>query len=171
MKKYVIACVALAALVLPLCAHSQTVNVDWDHNIHNFQAYKTYQWITPTRTTSSPFMDKRIVAAIDSQLAAKGLQVASGRPNILVTYKTGVRPERSATVMGTGRWRMGGMGSVQENVSQAGTLVVDIIDGSTKELIWRGTATDTLSNSSDKNSKKIENAVAKMFKKFPPKDK
>lgn len=169
MKKLAVACAAVVMLVLPLCAHAQKVTVDWDHNVHNFAALKTYQWVKPTRTTSNPLMDQRIVAAIDAQLAAKGLQQTTNHPDVLVTYHTGVRAQRSSTVMGTGGWRFGGgMASVQHNVSEAGTLIVNIVNGDNKDLIWRGTATDTLSGSPDKNSKKIDKAVAKMFKKYPP---
>lgn len=49
-----------------------------------------------------------------------------------------------------------------------GTLVIDMYDVKTKQLIWRGSAEGTLSDKAEKNEKKLENAVAKMFKYFPP---
>jgi hypothetical protein len=49
-----------------------------------------------------------------------------------------------------------------------GTLVVDIYDTSTQQLIWRGLAHDQLSDKPDKDTKKLEKAVNKMFDKFPP---
>jgi hypothetical protein len=49
-----------------------------------------------------------------------------------------------------------------------GTLVVDVFDGNSKKLIWRGTATDTLSSKPESNEKKLEHSVTDMFKKFPP---
>jgi hypothetical protein len=49
-----------------------------------------------------------------------------------------------------------------------GTLVVDIYDCSSKNLIWRGEAHDQLSDKPDKDAKKLEKAVDKMFNKFPP---
>lgn len=52
--------------------------------------------------------------------------------------------------------------------NQRGTLVVDINSGKTKQLIWRGAAKGTLSDKPEKNSEKIDKAVAKMFKKYPP---
>jgi hypothetical protein len=54
-----------------------------------------------------------------------------------------------------------------ENIP-VGTLQIDIFDSSTKELIWRGSATDTLSDKPDTNEKKLEKSVGDMFKKFPP---
>jgi hypothetical protein len=49
-----------------------------------------------------------------------------------------------------------------------GTLVVDLFDTKTKQLLWRGTSSDTLSNNSDKNIKNLDKGVEKMFKNFPP---
>jgi len=46
--------------------------------------------------------------------------------------------------------------------------VVDINDGKTKQLLWRGAAKGTLSDKPEKNSKKIDQAVTKMFKQYPP---
>jgi len=49
-----------------------------------------------------------------------------------------------------------------------GTLVIDLFDTKTKQLIWRGTASDTLSNNSNKNIENLNKGVEKLFKKFPP---
>ena len=50
-----------------------------------------------------------------------------------------------------------------------GTLVVDIFDAPTKKLIWRGMATDVLSDKLEKNIKKLQKTVEEMFEHFPPK--
>jgi hypothetical protein len=47
-------------------------------------------------------------------------------------------------------------------------LVVDLYDAKTKQLLWRGSSSDTLSNNSNKNIKNLDKGVQKMFKKFPP---
>jgi hypothetical protein len=49
-------------------------------------------------------------------------------------------------------------------------LNVDIFDGSTKTLIWRGTAASVLSSKPEKNERKLEDAVNDMFKHFPPRE-
>jgi Domain of unknown function (DUF4136) len=170
MKKWMIAGAMVFALLLPLNVHSQKVNADWDHNVHNFSSFRTYQLVKPARSTGNPLMDQRIVTAIDAEMAQKGFQQVENNPDVLVTYGTGLQRQKSATATGMGRWRMGGgMGTINQNISNAGTLVVDISDSHTKQLVWRGTATDTLSDNPDKNSQKIQKAIAKMFKKYPPK--
>ena len=52
--------------------------------------------------------------------------------------------------------------------SKNGTMVLDIFDAKTKQLLWRGTGSDELSDKADKNQKKIAKATEKMFKNFPP---
>ena len=49
-----------------------------------------------------------------------------------------------------------------------GTLVVDIFNAKSKALMFRGTATDELSDKPEKNQKKLAKASDKMFKEFPP---
>ena len=49
-----------------------------------------------------------------------------------------------------------------------GTLVVDIFNAKSKQLVYRGTATDELSDKPEKNAKKLAKASDKLFKDFPP---
>ena len=51
---------------------------------------------------------------------------------------------------------------------KVGTLVVDLYDAKTKQLIWRGSAENTLSDKATKNEKNLDKGVTKMFKAFPP---
>lgn len=172
MKRHTIACTLAVAALFSLSAYSQKVSTDWDHSVQNFSSFKTYKLVKPLRSTGNPLMDQRIITAIDDQLAQKGFHQVENNPDVEVTYGTGLQRQRSATATGMGRLRMGGgMGTINENISNAGTLVVDISDSHTQKLVWRGTATDTLSDKPDKNSQKIQKAVAKMFAKYPPKGK
>jgi hypothetical protein len=55
------------------------------------------------------------------------------------------------------------------NTYTQGTLVIDLFEKNSKKLMWRGTATDTISDDPKKNAEKIQKATEKMFKKnFPP---
>ena len=65
---------------------------------------------------------------------------------------------------------MGGFGDATTTTEtyKVGTLVVDLFDSKTKQLLWRGSSSDTLSNNSNKNIKSLDNGVQKMFKQFPP---
>ena len=147
------------------------VTVDWDKET-NFSGYKTYAWTKGTPATNS-LMDQRIIDAIDKQLAAKGMQKvdADKDPDLIVLYHAAVGTETELNTMNMGGWgwRMGGgMATTTVDKIPTGQLVVDIGDAKTKKLLWLGNASGTLSDSPDKNTKKINSAVEDMFKKFPP---
>jgi len=153
-------------------ALAQHVQTDFDHQA-NFSKYKTYSWqeIKPANS----LWDARIKNAVDTQLTAKGLtQVDNGGDVSIVAIKT-TRTERTLQTFYDGfgggwRWRgFGGMGeaTTTEQDYKEGTLVVDLYDAITKQLIWRGSAEDALSDKAEKNEKNLDRGVAKMFKVFP----
>jgi hypothetical protein len=154
-------------------AFAQQVKTDFDHQA-NFSQYKTYSWQEVKPANS--LWDARIKSAVDAQLAAKGwTQVDNGGDVAIVAIATTHTEKTLQTFydgMGGGwRWRgFGGMGeaTTTEQDYKEGTLVVDMYDGKTKQLIWRGSAEDTVSNKPEKNEKNLEKSAAKMFKKFPP---
>jgi hypothetical protein len=69
-----------------------------------------------------------------------------------------------------GRWA-GGMATAQQSTISIGTLVLDMYDPATKQLVWTGNATKTLDPSSnqEKNQKNLNKAMQKLLKNFPPK--
>ena len=154
-------------------ALAQQVKTDFDHQA-NFSQYKTYSWqeIKPANS----LWDARIKSAVDAQLAAKGwTQVDNGGDVAIVAIATSHTERTLQTFyngMGGGwRWRgFGGMGeaTTTEQDYKEGTLVVDMYDSKSKQLIWRGSSEDTVSNNAEKNEKNLDKGVAKMFKKFPP---
>ena len=73
--------------------------------------------------------------------------------------------------MGGGlRWG-GGMATAQSSTIGIGTLVLDMYDPSTKQLVRTGRATKTLdpNASQDKKQKNLDKAMQKMLKNYPPK--
>jgi len=45
---------------------------------------------------------------------------------------------------------------------------VDLCDARTRQLVWRGTGTDTSSDKPDTHTAKMNKAVAQMFEQYPP---
>jgi hypothetical protein len=160
-------------LIMLGAAFAQNVKTDFDHQA-NFSQYKTYSWqeIKP----GNSLWDARIKSAVDAQLSAKGwTQVDNGGDVAVVAIKT-TQTEKTLQTFYDGfgggwGWRgFGGMGqaTTTEQDYKEGTLVIDLYDAKTKQLIWRGSAEDTLSNKAAKNEKNLDKGVAKMFKEFPP---
>ena len=154
-------------------AFAQKVQTDFDHQA-NFSQYKTYSWqeIKPANS----LWDARIKSAVDAQLAAKGwTQVDSGGDVEVVAIKTSQTQRTLQTFYdgfgGGWRWRGfggGGFATTTEQDYKVGTLVIDLYDGKTKQLIWRGNAQGMVSDKATKNEKNLDKGVAKMFKEFPP---
>jgi hypothetical protein len=161
--------VAIAALMfLVSAAMAQKVNSDWQHGT-DFSKFKTYAWGESPHPIQDSIWNQRIVGDIDAQLAGKGMQKVSAEqnPDLVVVYNAGVKQNRSLVGYRTGGW-VNSTANVQEVVQNDGTLVVDIADPQDKVVIWRAMASDTLSDKSDKNIKKVSKMTEKMFKDFPP---
>jgi len=161
--------VIATVLFFELAAHAATT--DYDHNT-NFGQYKTYSWAKVQ--TNDSLWDQRVKEAVNKELAAKGWsQVLSGGDVVLTARRaTHNQHELETFYDGLGGWRWGGLRTATTTVDtyKVGTLVIDMFDANTKSLIWRSTASDTLSGNPEKNTKKLDKEVHKMFQHFPPED-
>lgn len=141
----------------------------------DFSKFHTYKWVAvPNATYPNQIVDAQIKTAINSQLSAKGLTLTdSDKADLYVAYQTSVDQQKQWNAYGTGGgWRFGGgMASATSSTIDVGTLVLDMYDPSTKQLVWSGRATKTLNPSSNqqKNQKNLNSAMAKLLKNYPPK--
>lgn len=167
--------VGVAGLALGTAARAQDVSYDFDPSA-NFAGYKTYAWNRGT-PVNDELNHKRIMASIDSRLAAKGLvRVEPGaKPDVLVAYHTKFDKalQVSGFSSGWGRYGLAGnrTGSARAEDITVGTLVVDIMDANARAIVWRGIATKDvdLTTSPEKRDKNINKATEKLFKNYPPK--
>jgi len=161
------------ALVACCAAFAQDVRTNYMPGT-DFSQYHTYKWIViqggihPNQIT-----DAEIKQAVDAQLSAKGLtKTDSDQADVYVGYQCAVDQEKQWNGFGMGgglRW--GGMASATSSTISNGSLVVDMYSVTQKQLIWTGTATQTLnpSSSQEKNQKNLNKAMQKLFKNYPPK--
>jgi len=134
----------------------------------DWSKFHTYSWGEGT-PASDPLLAQKIVAGIDAQLAAKGLKKVESDPDLVVIYHTSTDQQKSLNWSSMGGWgRFGGMGSAQVDTIISGQLKVDIADYKGKQFLWRGTATDTVSDNPQKVAKSVNKALTKMFQKFLP---
>ncbi len=160
-----LACAVLATAV----ASAQKVTTDSDPAAP-FASYKTYMWTAGT-PSPNPLGEQRIHAAVDGQLAARGLTQVQSDPDVYVATHVLTHEEKEliANGFGYGPWGGwgGGVGTINVQTYVQGTLIVDLYDAMTKKMVWRGVATDTASDKPQKNTKKITKALTKMFQRFP----
>jgi Domain of unknown function (DUF4136) len=166
-------------------AVAQDIRYDFDRD-KDFSKYRTYKWV-PIKGADRPddLTDKQLTAAIDTELARKGLtKTDSDNADIYVGYQTAIGQEKEFTSFNTG-WGYGpgwgggwyGYGGMSTGTTYGSTSTVyigqldlSLYDPATKQLIWRGVASKTLDPKAkpDKKQKNITKAVAKLLKKYPP---
>jgi hypothetical protein len=160
--------IGTAALLLSTNAWAQDVTYDYDKSA-NFSALKTYAW-APDGNIQDELTHKRIVAAVDAQLAAKGLRrvEAGATPDVIIAYRAGVH--RDLQVNGYGAYRLNRWSSARVEQVPVGALMVEMLDAKTKDVLWRGVATKDLDvhASPEKREKNINKAAQKLFKNYPP---
>jgi Domain of unknown function (DUF4136) len=155
----------------------QRVRTDFDPRAP-FPNYKTFMWIRPPRIQTDPFMEPRLMEAVNAALTAKGWQLVTEGADVGLVAHVATHERHTLETFYDGfgggwgwhHWGAGfGTAYTTDQPYEVGTLVLDMFDTHTKQLVWRGLATDTLSEKPDKDTKKLNKAVDKLFKDFPPK--
>jgi Domain of unknown function (DUF4136) len=139
----------------------------------DFSKYRTYKWVNIGGAHPDQIMDAEIKQSVDSQLASKGMtKTDSDKADLYIGYQTAVDQEIQWDAWGT-RAFGSGMGSWTSSPINVGTLVLDMYDPGTKQLVWTGRATKKIDPSSnhEKNMKNLDKAMAKLLKNYPPKQK
>ncbi|HEY2498428.1 MAG TPA: DUF4136 domain-containing protein [Candidatus Angelobacter sp.] len=168
-KKHIMLSAAII-LLMTIPSVAQQVKTDYDRDA-NFSQYKTYSWSSVK--TADPLLVDRIKNAVNSTLSAKGLKQVDSDGDLTINAMEITKEQQTLDTFyngGFGGRRFGGLGDATTTTEtyKVGTLVVDLFDAQSKELIFRGSSSDTLSDKSDKNIKNLNKGVEKMFKHFPP---
>lgn len=162
------AAVAATVVLFPGTAPAQSIQTDYDR-AYDFSRLKTYAFVEIARNPNDPLVvnplnERRVRAALDSQLVLKGyVRDTTGKADFLVAYHAATRQRLSVQDWGygIGRW---GPRRVDVDQFTEGTLVVDFVDGASRQLIWRGSATGTISPK--EADPKIRKALAKLMGQF-----
>ncbi len=166
----------VAALALAGTALAGDVSVDYDKSA-NFAAIKTFAVKLET-PWGNPIGEKKLTEEMTQALTEKGWKVApEGEADAQVLLHGASRTKRSLNTIYSGMggygwrgWGGGGMGTATTSASEytEGTLVVDIYEAKTKQLMWRGIAQGELKDTPEKREKQLQKASDKLFKDFPP---
>jgi hypothetical protein len=168
-----------------LAACGTTVNVDYDKEA-NFQDLISFTLMPTPKTKTgderldSPLVDQRIRKAIVTTLIARGYQQVKSNADFTVAYQLGVRQEidssRATMTVGVGTFSSrsaigmsyGNPGYVESY--ERGILTIDVLKGSDRKLVWRGSSGRRLYDGStpEKSEKEINAVVKEILAKFPP---
>ena len=179
--------VALALTAAP--AFGQKIYIDYDKD-YDASNNKTFAWrVTEDSSVAAanPLLHSRILNGIEHYITMNGTLEVESDPDVWVTYHASSREE---VVFNTstygygypGGWHggyggyygrgyygggyYGGASSVSTvSTYQRGTLIVDVWDAKSNELVWRGIAENiTISDNPSKMMKRIDKALEKMVK-------
>ena len=171
----------LPILIMIIAASCSTIKVSSDYDkTAGFSAYKTYTFTQEALNIQLDDLNKnRLINAITTELSAKGFTKAESNPDVLIDIKLKGEQKQTATATSSGgygggygyRWG-GGFSTTQINYDTYidGTLFIDMIDASKKQLVWQGRGTKTIDQDAnqDKREKNINYAVKQIFMKYPP---
>jgi Domain of unknown function (DUF4136) len=170
------ALLAVFALAAAVGCSTLKTTADWDKTT-DFSRYRTWGW-KEDGSIKNDIIARRIQSLLGAELGKKGLTRADDNPDLWVAVHVRLSKETQVNYYNSGwgyGWRggyYGGMGMSTATVQEipVGTLVVDLVDGRAKELVWRGTATDTLKpeRTPEEKEKALGEAFAKLFEKYPP---
>ena len=166
MRAFVLTLLAVAA------AFAQKITVEFDQTA-DFSKYKTFairdgQLNSRNPALNSELVKKRIEADIERGLTAKGLTMVTEAAGLNVRYRFGSARRTEVEAYPAG-WRGWGTRVVRVPYTE-GTLVIDLRDGGTRSLVWRGIASQDKSDAT-KIEGKLDDMVRKSLEKYPPKPK
>lgn len=150
---------------------------------------KTFNWFQPVLTAGAAYekgfsdeLDKNLRTAIEESLKLKGIQKVNSGPDVLIAYDVSVavpqekdRAENYMEGFGYGYAYMAGYrytyinpglsGYRPVDLYKQGTLIIDLIDPATNQLIWRGWAEGAVTDA-DARYPKIQQQVMEVLKKL-----
>jgi Domain of unknown function (DUF4136) len=172
-------------LILAAGCAGQQVSTDYSPST-GFSQFRTFALVAPPDTAGQQLLDQRVRNAVQAQLDSKGLTAADrqhadlfvGYGMVDKTHKE-VYTYRDGWGWGGGwgwrywRWGVAWPMTVQRRVETYtdGTVVVNLIDAKTKQVVWEGEVGDAVNlpvTNPVRATQQIDAAVAKLFTKYPP---
>jgi hypothetical protein len=171
---------AALALAAPACGPAISVGTDYD-TAYNFTRLSSYAW-APVKDQYGleTLVGQRIVNAIDRELAARHMTKTTmdQNPDFVVAYHTGVRDKTQVVDWGYdwgftyGPWYTPSARTYHVETYREGTLIIDLVDWKTKQMIWRGVGRKALDPNPPDNperlTKSVNDAVNQIMAGFPP---
>jgi hypothetical protein len=158
------------------CSPQISVYSDIDPD-YDLWTYKTFDWGRKVNIEEgknplhyNELNDKRIKAAVQHELNVRGFELSSSNPDLIFHYHIIIDDQSVVTTEPFG-YRYGPYWTRMHTdiySYREGTLILDLMDRKTNNLVWRGWAKSAIDNiDPEKVDELIKEAVGKIFKKFP----
>lgn len=180
--------ILMASILLLLAGSCAITDMD---RAADFRSYQTYTWGKPEEDVKNPLyksdlISKNIRQTVEREFAQRGISIDKRNPDFVVSYRTYTEQKqqiRGGTYSGFGFPYFGryyrfypfgmwgypyGWRTPVEHTYTEGTLIIDITDNKTNELIWRGTVRGNVDEVSGLQ-KQIQKGIKAIMKKYPVK--
>ncbi len=173
MRKY--ALLIILTLIFAIGCSSTRVAVDFDENF-DFSQLQKFAFVKPPQQKTpgvihDPLFIKKAKNEIAAQLTKRGFELANSRreADFLIAFYATTKNKVQITppTYHIGRYGRRWVTPGHAYHYKQGTLIIDIVDKKSKELVWRGVGTGVLDR--DKPIKNLIEAVRDVLKDFPPK--
>lgn len=168
------------ALFLGGCATPKTVDYD-SAMLREMRAYKTFavenrdQRATYQHLSLTEITDRRIVRAIEAQMKRRLMTEDATNPDCIVTFFTTTKTKTEVHDLGLagGYYRhnpyrtWGGYSTTTVDQYEEGTLIIDVIDSKTQQMVWRGAYSKRLGRTAPQEAE-VQKIVEAILAEFPP---
>jgi len=176
MKKNILVWFGVIAYLGLMGCSSVRVMVNYDQDAV-FSDYKTFYFVRPKQkpkrggAVRNPLFTKDVMNEIRPIMESKGFAEAATRDeaDLFVIFYAAVQNRRDflPPTYRVGRWGRVWRTSPGHFVHyREGTLVIDMVDNTKKELVWQGVGQGVLDR--DDPARNLVEAVEKILEKFPP---
>lgn len=178
-----IAWLLVAVSLLAGCATGPSIRSNLDQSV-DFSQYRTFGFFDPLTTDREGYqslISQQLVASTERELRARGLERTDTNPELLVNFSADLDQRLRITqtpvtpISSVDRRRRGGFYSTWPTYQQTeirqytqGTLGIDIVDASRRQLIWEGFAVGRVTQrTTDNLGPVLDSAVVDILADFP----
>lgn len=171
--------ILIAFLLLGLAACS-SISTTSDYNpATDFSSYTSFAIydgvVKDSKLEDVPLAKKRVLEAINNEMLKKGLtSTDTSNASIIIFAHGGTTEKMNVTDYGYGYGGWWGPYPYGRNIDVSyytqASLIIDFVDNSKDELVWRGIGTGALQDQGTPEERQayIDEAVAKILSQYPP---
>lgn len=190
--RHLVSAALLATLLLATPAAGQKLEIETHEDSEaDFSTIRTYAWLPPAPmvknapdeltnpTLSQEVLGPHIVAAVDRELARRGLtEVDQSAADVLVVYFAAMTVGVHSSYVGEYYGYLTGWGSpvpsalapsTSVDIYEQGTVVVDMVQRTSNRAIWRGSVATRVHQQRklEERIARINEGAERIFERFP----
>lgn len=164
-------------LLLPVTGCTPALVVHQNFNpTANFGQYRTYRWHSANisgldqQIGNRELVERSVKIAVESELVKRGMGPDTASPDLLIAYYVSVGADQEGVTTNPSSLNYGFSGIPgfrDDNNYREGTLIIDLIEAGTNELVWRGWAEAEV-DADNLTESKIIRVVVNILSQYPP---